>query len=141
MFSAAHPYSQLTGPPVSGAPVSGRVAVTVFAPQSTRYRDRSPRPAEKSRTSEPAAMAGGVKSSRGGYTSGRIRCHERWSSQLNAPRHVYVTPYIRFGVMPVIVVGADTEQGRAVIEGLIEPGREVRAFVTDVDAAAELRQA
>ena len=43
--------------------------------------------------------------------------------------------------MPVIVVGADTEQGRAVIEGLIEPGREVRAFVTDVDAATELRQA
>jgi uncharacterized protein YbjT (DUF2867 family) len=43
--------------------------------------------------------------------------------------------------MPVIVVGADTTQGRAVVEGLIEPGREVRAFVTDVDAATELRRA
>jgi uncharacterized protein YbjT (DUF2867 family) len=43
--------------------------------------------------------------------------------------------------MPVIVVGADTETGRAVVEGLIEPGREVRAFVSDVDAATALRRA
>jgi nucleoside-diphosphate-sugar epimerase len=43
--------------------------------------------------------------------------------------------------MPVIVVGADTETGRAVVEGLIEPGREVRAFVSDLDAAAALRRA
>jgi nucleoside-diphosphate-sugar epimerase len=42
--------------------------------------------------------------------------------------------------MPVIVVGADTGVGEAIIEGLAEPGREVRAFVTDVDAAARLRQ-
>jgi uncharacterized protein YbjT (DUF2867 family) len=42
--------------------------------------------------------------------------------------------------MPVIVVGADTSQGRAVVEGLLEPGREVRAFVSDPDAGAELRE-
>jgi uncharacterized protein YbjT (DUF2867 family) len=42
--------------------------------------------------------------------------------------------------MPVIVVGADTPKGRAVIEGLMEPGREVRAFVSDPDAGAELRE-
>ncbi|MGH8871159.1 MAG: NAD(P)H-binding protein [Acidimicrobiia bacterium] len=43
--------------------------------------------------------------------------------------------------MPVIVVGADTTWGRALVEGLLEPGREVRAFVTDIGAAAELREA
>lgn len=42
--------------------------------------------------------------------------------------------------MPVIVVGADTTQGRAVVEGLVEPGREVRAFVSDPDTAAELKE-
>ena len=41
--------------------------------------------------------------------------------------------------MPVIVVGGDTRQGRAVIEGLMEPGREVRAFVSDADVAIELK--
>ncbi|MGH8952098.1 MAG: NAD(P)H-binding protein [Acidimicrobiia bacterium] len=43
--------------------------------------------------------------------------------------------------MPVIVVGADTQEGRALVEGLLAPGREVRAFVSDIDAAAELKQA
>lgn len=42
--------------------------------------------------------------------------------------------------MPVIVVGADTPQGRAVVEGLVEPGREVRAFVSDPIVGAELRE-
>ncbi len=42
-------------------------------------------------------------------------------------------------VVPVIVVGADTVVGRAIVEGLIEPGREVRAFVTSVDVATVLR--
>jgi nucleoside-diphosphate-sugar epimerase len=42
--------------------------------------------------------------------------------------------------MPVIGVGADTSQGRAVVEGLVEPGREVRAFVSDPAAGAELRE-
>jgi uncharacterized protein YbjT (DUF2867 family) len=41
--------------------------------------------------------------------------------------------------MPVIVVGADTSQGRAIVEGLVEPGREVRAFVSDPVVGAELR--
>lgn len=43
--------------------------------------------------------------------------------------------------MPVIVVGADTRQGRALVEGLLGPGREVRAFVTDIGAATELKKA
>lgn len=41
--------------------------------------------------------------------------------------------------MPVIVVGADTEKGRALIDGLVAPGREVRAFVSDPDAVAPLK--
>jgi nucleoside-diphosphate-sugar epimerase len=43
--------------------------------------------------------------------------------------------------MPVIVVGADTKEGKAIIEGLVEPGREVRAFVSDPDVAGDLRSA
>lgn len=42
--------------------------------------------------------------------------------------------------MPVIVVGADTPGGRLITEALAEPGREVRAFVTDADAAMELKE-
>ena len=42
--------------------------------------------------------------------------------------------------MPVIVVGADTPKGRAVMKGLVEPGREVRAFVSDPNDGAELRE-
>jgi hypothetical protein len=41
--------------------------------------------------------------------------------------------------MPVIVVGADTEKGRALIEGLVAPGREVRAFVSDQGSVAGLK--
>lgn len=41
--------------------------------------------------------------------------------------------------MPVIVVGADTPIGMGIVEALIEPGREVRAFVSDPDAAARLK--
>jgi putative NADH-flavin reductase len=41
--------------------------------------------------------------------------------------------------MPVLVVGADTAPGRRIIEALVEPDREVRAFVTDVEAAPDLR--
>lgn len=41
--------------------------------------------------------------------------------------------------MPVIVVGADTGNGRAIVEALVEPDREVRAFVSDIGAAEELR--
>lgn len=41
--------------------------------------------------------------------------------------------------MPVIVIGADTPSGTAIVEGLIEPGREIRAFVTDVDSARALK--
>lgn len=40
----------------------------------------------------------------------------------------------------MIVVGADTPKGRAVVEGLVEPGREVRAFVSDPIVGAELRE-
>jgi nucleoside-diphosphate-sugar epimerase len=42
--------------------------------------------------------------------------------------------------MPVMVVGADTGAGRSIVERLLEPGREVRAFVTDPAHAEELRR-
>jgi putative NADH-flavin reductase len=42
--------------------------------------------------------------------------------------------------VPVIVVGADTAVGRRIVDALHEPDREIRAFVTDVGAAEELRQ-
>ncbi|MFP5331255.1 MAG: NmrA family NAD(P)-binding protein [Acidimicrobiia bacterium] len=42
--------------------------------------------------------------------------------------------------MPVIVVGADTAVGREIIDALIEPDREVRAFVSDLDAAEQLKR-
>ncbi len=41
--------------------------------------------------------------------------------------------------MPVIVVGADTPVGLSIISALIEPDREVRAFVTDVDVSLALK--
>lgn len=43
--------------------------------------------------------------------------------------------------MPVIVVGADTPIGMDLIQGLLEPGREVRAFVSDPEVAMNLRAA
>jgi nucleoside-diphosphate-sugar epimerase len=42
--------------------------------------------------------------------------------------------------MPVIVVGADTEAGAAILDRLHSPGREVRAFVSDEAEAARLRE-
>jgi nucleoside-diphosphate-sugar epimerase len=42
--------------------------------------------------------------------------------------------------MPVIVIGADTVPGEAIIEALAIPGREVRAFVSDPEAAASLKE-
>lgn len=41
--------------------------------------------------------------------------------------------------MPVIVVGADTGAGRAVIEEMADPRREIRVFVSDVDQATAYR--
>lgn len=41
--------------------------------------------------------------------------------------------------MPVIVVGADTALGVATIDALLPRSGEVRAFVTDPNAAADLR--
>lgn len=41
--------------------------------------------------------------------------------------------------MPVLVVGADTEAGLAILDGLNDPNREVRAFVTDEDVGARLK--
>jgi len=41
--------------------------------------------------------------------------------------------------MPVIVVGADTQDGRRLVEALIDPGREVRAFVSDPSVGAALK--
>lgn len=41
--------------------------------------------------------------------------------------------------MPVIVVGADTPAGARIIDAMIDPGREVRAFVSDEGAGTRLR--
>ena len=41
--------------------------------------------------------------------------------------------------MPVIVVGADTPLGRAVIDAVLEPEREVRAFVSDPEVGGMLK--
>ena len=43
--------------------------------------------------------------------------------------------------MPVIVVGADTVLGEAIIQGLSTRDGEVRAFVTSPDAAQRLKRA
>lgn len=41
--------------------------------------------------------------------------------------------------MPVIVVGADTASGKAILDRLDSSDRELRAFVTDVDAGLQLK--
>ncbi len=42
--------------------------------------------------------------------------------------------------MPVLVVGADTEMGKAAVEALLSRAGEVRAFVTDPGVALELKK-
>ncbi|MEX1124862.1 MAG: hypothetical protein WEE53_04280 [Acidimicrobiia bacterium] len=42
--------------------------------------------------------------------------------------------------MPVMVIGADTEAGLAIIGDLIQPGREVRAFVSNPDIGVMLKE-
>lgn len=42
--------------------------------------------------------------------------------------------------MPVIVVGADTDLGGRVVDGLLREAAEVRAFVTDAEAGAALKR-
>ena len=42
--------------------------------------------------------------------------------------------------MPAIVVGADTPNGLAILDGLQEPLREVRAFVTDETLGVQLKE-
>jgi uncharacterized protein YbjT (DUF2867 family) len=41
--------------------------------------------------------------------------------------------------MPVIVIGADTSSGEAILEGLVEPNREIRVFVSDEQVAASMK--
>ncbi len=41
--------------------------------------------------------------------------------------------------MPVLVIGADTDLGRAVVEALLPRQGEVRAFVSDVDSGLALK--
>jgi putative NADH-flavin reductase len=41
--------------------------------------------------------------------------------------------------MPVIVVGADTPEGLQIVESLVEPGREIRAFVSDALVGSSLK--
>ncbi len=40
----------------------------------------------------------------------------------------------------MIIVGADTAEGRAIFEGLASPGREIRVFVSDPGAVTGFRQ-
>ena len=42
--------------------------------------------------------------------------------------------------MPVIVVGADTSAGQAILDGLAEPDREIRAFVSDESVCGNLKR-
>lgn len=42
--------------------------------------------------------------------------------------------------MPVIVVGADTEAGATILQGLHDPKREIRVFVTDETRGMEMRE-
>lgn len=42
--------------------------------------------------------------------------------------------------MPVIVVGADTDIGERILEGLHDPAREIRVFVTDETRALQMRE-
>lgn len=48
-----------------------------------------------------------------------------------------IAPSIR--EMPVIVVGADTSVGMSIVSALVEPDREVRAFVTDPEVGRSLK--
>ena len=41
--------------------------------------------------------------------------------------------------MPIMIVGADTGIGRAIVEHVVDPVREVRAFVSDPGVAADLK--
>lgn len=43
------------------------------------------------------------------------------------------------GIVPVLVVGADTTWGLAIVEEIAGPGREVRVFISDPDVAGRLR--
>jgi putative NADH-flavin reductase len=47
---------------------------------------------------------------------------------------------IMFLHVPVIVIGADTKPGQAILEGLQQPNREVRAFVTDENVGSNLKR-
>jgi len=42
--------------------------------------------------------------------------------------------------MPVIVIGADTAAGEAILQGLDEPDREIRVFVTDEDFGFRMKK-
>ena len=58
-------------------------------------------------------------------------------SSSTAPGRASASPSI--GRMPVIVVGADTPVGLSIVSALIEPDREVRAFVTDAEVGVSLK--
>ena len=45
-----------------------------------------------------------------------------------------------FGAMPLIVVGADTKLGEAILDRLDAPEREIRVFVTDEAKGLELKE-
>lgn len=62
------------------------------------------------------------------------------------PRRVVHTGTLRHpatsvdSAMPVIVVGADTPEGTAIVRGFLDPGREIRVFVSDEDAGERFRK-
>ena len=47
---------------------------------------------------------------------------------------------LSFLAMPVIVIGADTSSGESILEGLIEPNREIRVFVSDEQVASKMKE-
>ncbi len=48
-------------------------------------------------------------------------------------------PKLGFLAMPVIVVGADTTSGEAILDGLVEPNREIRVFISDEQIALRMK--
>lgn len=52
-----------------------------------------------------------------------------------------IRPTTSFLPMPVMVVGADSDIGRRIIDRFLDPRREVRAFVTDPGVAEDLKRA
>lgn len=76
-----------------------------------------------------------------GSIAGAARCRQSRTAPTVNPRFLLVVGRRCFpGGMPVIVIGADTRIGRAIVERLLEPDREIRVFVSDPENAEQLRE-